>query len=731
MLKEQTASLSNNANQSSNLKLKPAQIALAFGVAGLGIIGWLVIWQLFFGAAQWYGLALALTTSLLFLIQSYVKLKIAKITLGFAASVLAGLAIITSLSLGVFLPFGVADIISPALGRFGGLGALTVLAVVFTMRAILTKKSRLLDLALFCIIAASWVGVNTSAQAQFPPAPTTKEDWGAILGLLPGLGLVCFILALFTSYIKSWKWAARTFWRWTVGSTILGGALSTYFQQSFISLICWILLAVTGAIGLGYGFKAIKWLSWRPFIQIGAVLLIVISLFTLYLSTAEQLETVLARNTLERYAQKGWWWLLGEDRFPEQRGLKVEAKPTGTITGRVADENNSDIGIDGVEVIIADPSGKTYTATTLFGNYTIKDVPAGNYLPMAARAGYLDASATGEITPFGRWSGTISRYRLVASVRGGGTTDNINFVMKKRGVYQIQPGNSLKLGEASETFRDNPVPSPALRRTFSFENSGLSKSGLLYEPSADKGPGPFPILIIVYPGPATSPSWEGVSIPLAAQGFVVVAYQPELFGPNPERGLNLKGDVSDMLQLYNYAKSGQFSLRGDPQKVVITGGSVSTVYTYLLLRELENSTATDKAAIKGGIMYGGLADMYRYRYDWDRGKLYIDPGIQDLESMLIAFGRPDLRPEIYMQFSPYFHLDKNSLPPLLLVHTSKDSIVPVVQTELLAGIMDRLNIQKKLLIYQDIEHYLDTSKRDPAQLDMLNQTIEFLKQVTR
>jgi len=729
MLKEQTASLPSNPVQNSFIKPKATQLFLAFGIAGLGVFLWLIIWQLLFGAAQWYGLCLALTTAILYLTKHYVKPRFAKIAITIAAALFVGLAISTSLSLGAFLPFGIADFISPALGRFGGFGALMVLAATFAIRAISTKKSYLLDLALFCTIAAAWVAVNTTAQAQFPPAPTTKELWAAILDLLFWLGICCFLIAMTVSFSGQGGWSAKTFWRWAAGSAALGGGVALYFQQNEVSLRCDLLLIITLAIALGYNFKKIKLLSLAPFIQVGAVLLIIVSLFTLYLSTAEQLETVLARNTLERYSQKGWWWLLGEDRFPAQRGLKLEAKATGTITGRVTDENDN--GIDKAEIVVSDPSGLTYTATSSSGNYTITNVPVGNYLPMAARAGYLDASATGDMKALVVFVRPMIRYRLVASVRGGQTTNHVDFMMKKREVYQIQPGNSLKLGEVTEAFRDNPIPSPALRRTFSFENEGLSKSGLVYEPTADKGAGPFPILIIVYPGAATSPSWEGVSIPLAAQGFVVVAYQPELFGPHPERGLNLKGDVSDMLQLYNYAKSGQFSQRGDPQKIVITGGSVSTVYTYLLLRELENSTTADKAAIKGGIMYGGLADMYRYRYDWDRGGLYIDPGIQDLESLLIAFGRPDLRPEIYMRFSPYYHLEKDSLPPLLLVHTSKDSIVSVVQTNLLAGLMDKLHIQKKLLIYQDIEHYLDTSKRDPAQLDMLNQTIEFLKQVTQ
>jgi len=144
-----------------------------------------------------------------------------------------------------------------------------------------------------------------------------------------------------------------------------------------------------------------------------------------------------------------------------------------------------------------------------------------------------------------------------------------------------------------------------------------------------------------------------------------------------------------------------------------------------LLRELESSPTRDR--LKAAVMYGGLADMYRFRYDWERKAIYIDPGISELENLLVAFGRPDNRPEHYLLFSTLYHLDRAALPPTLLVHAEKDSIVPASQSRLIDQVSTRLGIPHELLIYPDIEHYLDTSQRDPAQLDMLFKTIDFLK----
>ncbi len=695
--------------------LIPGLVSWVLVLVGVLLSVWL--WQILVGAAQWFSLSYAVIAGGCYLAAYFLKLPLLTITMNRAGGLCSLLAICCGLGLGAFLPLWLADFLSPALGRFGGLAGLLVLAIVYLVPGIVFRKSGLLDLTLFCGMGAGWVALSTSLQANFPPPPTTKENWAALLAWLFWFGLIFGSLGLVLSFWKAEGWAARTFWRWALTCTLGELALAIYFQQGELVLAGGLLLAGL-LISLILVFRRNQPVYARTILakaglrQLAAVIIIVMGLTVLYVPVGEQLETVLLRNTLERYVQKGWSQVFGSSQ--------VTGKPAGTMTGLIKNEQGQPVA--GANVVLSDATGFSWTATSdAEGLYSLGSIAAGHYLPMAARAGYLDAVATGE-GPWGRW-------RSVASVRGGQTTSNINFVMQQRQSYRVVPGNTIRLDGFTEISRDNPVPSRVLRRTFNFENDGLQKSGIVYEPLPERGPGPFPILLIVYPGPANA--WEGVSIPLAAQGLVVIAYQPELFGPHPERGLNLRGDLKDILELYNYAKTGSFSARSDPQKVVVTGGSVSTVYTYLLFRELETSSQTDKAALKGGIAYGGMADLFRYRYDWARGNLYIDPGIQDLETMLIALGRPDLRPEIYLLFSPVYHLETGSLPPMLVVHTSKDTIVPVNQHALLTAVMEKMKLTYKPLIYQDIEHYLDTSKPDPSQRDMLEKTIGFLKEYTR
>jgi fermentation-respiration switch protein FrsA (DUF1100 family) len=697
---------------------------LPWGLALVGLLVSLLLWRLLLNAAQWFSLAYALAAAACYLASPFFKQPLLKAALNRAGSLCAILSICAALGLGAFLPPAAAGFLSPALGRFGGLAGLAVLAALHLGRAMRFNKSGRLALAIFCATGAAWVALNTATQANFPPPPTSKDEWAGLLAGLLGLAVSGGVAGLLLNFRPETRWAAPACLRWSLASSLVGLALAGYFQQGLIALGCGLWLAALVSLALlfvrrGSGTSGTTPLNLNRktgLKEAGLTVILILGIGLLYLPVGEQLETVLLRNTLEHYAQQGWAALSGQKPFDV---MKASGADAGSITGRVTDNQGQPLA--GANLVVSDPTGYTWTATSdISGHYTLSGVAASHYLPVAARAGYLDAVAVG--------AGPLGPWRMVASVRAGQTTANVDFVMQPRQPYRVAPGNSLKLDQFSQTSRDYPVPSQVLRRTFSFERAGLQKSGIAYEPLPEQGPGPFPILLIVYPGPANA--WEGVSIPLAAQGFVVIAYQPELFGPHPERGLDLRGDVEDLLELYSYAKAGYFSDRSDPQKVVVTSGSVSTAYTYLLLREIETSSPADKAALKGGIAYGGLADLYRYRYDWARGALYIDPGIQDLETMLVALGRPDLRPEIYLLFSPVFHLQPGSLPPMLLVHTTKDTIVPVYQNTLLVNALEKQHLPYKSVIYQDIEHYLDTSKPDPDQRDMLEKTIEFLKAAT-
>jgi hypothetical protein len=430
---------------------------------------------------------------------------------------------------------------------------------------------------------------------------------------------------------------------------------------------------------------------------VGWLILLSLAVGLVYVATAEDLEAVMLRNTVERYTLQFWRGVVGDERFA--------ARPTGSLSGTTTTAEGTPL--QGASVVVATVSGHPYSATSdASGRFRLEGVPVGNYLPMAAAPGYAQAPAAGR----------------VATVREGQTSQGVDFRLQPIPPINIAHGEEgLTISEPITSSVEHPEPSVAVRREFTYTNEGLTLTGgLVHEPPEEMGQGPFPILLIVYPGEANR--WEGVSIPLASKGYVVVSYFPVKL-------IDLEGDVDDLRVLLGHVSAGRLSARGDNTKIVLVGGSVSTVYTYLMAREMEGSAVEEQTVAT--IQYGGLFDFFQYRESWEQGKITIDPGISELEYLLVAFGRPDTRPELYLRLSPRYSLGPGSLAPTLLVHAGSDIIVPSDQSDLARDEFERLKIPHEYLFYPNIEHYLDVTTRDPTQIDMLNKTLAFLETYVR
>jgi hypothetical protein len=629
-----------------------------------------------------------------------------------------GLAIAASFSLGVFLPTGVAAWIGPALGRFGGPPALLLCAIALLVVGVLRRPrypdDRALDLATFLAVSAFWLQAQLARQISFPQPPTVPSILETRLTALAWLAVGLAAAALVLRWNERsrptgkhpWTLIARSYgrwlWRWGAVVTALGVLLTVAFGPGdwarFLPAIA-LLLFATPLLGL-------QLLNVTTHLRgtlrnVGALLLAILALTLVYVATSEDLEAIFARNTLERSALLFWESALGN-----QRGVTTAA---GSLAGSVRDDAGRPIA--GATVVVADILGQPYSAVSdADGRYRIAVVPAGNYLPLATGPAY-------------RQGGREGLSGRVATVRAGQTAEDVDFRLNPRPAYDPAANDSLQLGEQSELTVEGLETSTVLRRPFTFANRGkVLDGGIVHEPLPGTGQGPFPILLIVYPGEAAS--WEGVSVPLAARGHVVVSYFPR-------RLLDLDGDMDDLRVLLNLAASGQFSARGDGSRIVLVGGSVSTIYTYQLAKTFAGQAFA--ANVPAMIQYGGLFDFFTFRHSYETGQVTIDPGISEFEYLIAALGRPDTRPEIYLRLSPRYDLGSDPLsqvprlPPTLLVHAEKDIIVPVDQSRLAAEGFSAAGIPHQFLNYPDLEHYLDISKRDPAQLDMLERTIAFLQ----
>jgi len=599
----------------------------------------------------------------------------------------------------------VAEWLSPPLGRFGGalaLGLLAVAALFAALRRAGGWQRTALDLATILGVASTWLWTQTARQINFPPPPTTAATLAPRLQLLFALALLLGVSAIVLSVLSpsghAARWQQFGAWcrRWCCVAALLGLGVGLGLRAD---LAPWFALPL--ALGLEAGLLNWRRAHIRPGVVgigrgAGWLLLALPALTLIYAATSEDLEIVFLRNTVERRAAIFWHDTLGD--------MQATTQSSGTLAGTVRDQAGGPIA--GASIVLADRTGRSFSArSTPDGRYTLTGVPAGSYLPLAVSPGHAQ----------GGRSGFVGR---VATVRAGRAAAGVDFRLDPRPAYDLSTNDSLQLGPQTAITIEGLTSGTTLRRPFTFANRGKTlDGGLIHEPPAELGPGPFPILLIIYPGEAAS--WEGVSAPLASRGFIVVSYFPR-------RLLDLDGDLDDLRLLLNLTAAGELSTRGDGQRIALAGGSVSTVYTYLLAQAV--ASAPSDANVRAAIQYGGLFDLYAFRHSWEAGQVIIDPGISTLEYLLVAFGRPDTRPELYLRLSPHYTLGATSLPPTLLVHAERDIIVPPGQSRLAATELARLGISQRLLIYPALEHYLDISKRDPAQLDMLDQTVAFLQQ---
>jgi dienelactone hydrolase len=382
----------------------------------------------------------------------------------------------------------------------------------------------------------------------------------------------------------------------------------------------------------------------------------------------------------------------GDTRLPHPTG-----RGHGAIAGRVAEGDGTPIA--GAAVLVSAADGTVYRATTdADGAYTLAGVPAGLYTPMAAKSGYADAF------PANRRHQLLAWRVAAVHVHGGETARDVRFVLQRVAAQPAALPADLALGPVETRQSDLPTAVESRARTVAFTRGGKLLADLaVYEPMA--GSGPLPVLLAIYPG--TPASWDRVSVPLAARGYVVLA----IF---PTRGLDLEADMDDTAAFVALARAGRISPRADMTRLGILGGSFTSLHVY---RWLER-----EGGVRGAVILGGIADLFAYRLDWERGALDLPPEVGDIDSALMALGTPDHRPEQYVRYSAAFHPD--GLPPLLLAHGAKDRIVPTHQTTDFAALLAAHGNAAETHYYPNMEHYFaDASDADTQ--DLYNATVAF------
>ncbi len=342
-------------------------------------------------------------------------------------------------------------------------------------------------------------------------------------------------------------------------------------------------------------------------------------------------------------------------------------------------------------VIVAERDGAVHQAQAdARGCYEIAGLPAGRYVPIVSAPGY-DAAA---IRPWG----------LPARI-GAGDRTQLDAALVPLSLPAVRPGLMLQISAPVTLTWALPQPGMAVRRQLSYDSGGRpNQLTYLYTPVA-AGDAPLPTLLAVYPGAADT--WEGVSIPLAAAGYAVVAV-------GPAYALDLEDDIAELQRLVAFARAG--ALPGaDGERMALLGGSYSSLHVQALLER--------DSGFRGVVLLGGISDIFDMRRRFEHGS-FIPPF--GLDQALIALGTPDISPERPWRYSSRFHL-RRGLPPMLLMHSRNDEIVPFQQSEQLAADLARLGVPHEAHFFDGLSHYLLADQPSAELTSLYDLTLAFLR----
>jgi dipeptidyl aminopeptidase/acylaminoacyl peptidase len=291
---------------------------------------------------------------------------------------------------------------------------------------------------------------------------------------------------------------------------------------------------------------------------------------------------------------------------------------------------------------------------------------------------------------------------------GAETTANVNLLIEP--LHTVAPGTNLSFGQPVTSACTAPIEASAIHQIFTFDSGGQPNQPALYYTPLDTTPtSRLPVLLVVYPGPAAS--WECASLSLAAAGHAVVAV-------GPAYSLNLEADIDELERVVNFIRAGEFP-GSDGSKLAILGGSYSTLHVQRLLQRSPNYQAV--------VLLGPPTDLFDMRRRLE-DRTFIPPF--GLDQIMIALGLPDRDPMRYWRYSGAYHI-RPDLPPLVIMHSRTDEVVPFQQSELLSANLTRVGVAHQTYFFDGASHYLMAEGSDADTLEIYRITLEFLAEHLR
>jgi hypothetical protein len=254
------------------------------------------------------------------------------------------------------------------------------------------------------------------------------------------------------------------------------------------------------------------------------VLLLVVFVL-IVLATTDDAAVWPVRNTL--VYKLGRWW----------RAQVGEAGPTALAELYGCVRSDEGTVLPDATVLLSEHDGTIHQAAIGAGGcYRIAGIPAGLYVPIASAPGYTD--------------GMIRPWRLPLRL-GAGERRALDIALTPASLPGRSPATNLHIGAPITRTWPLPQPGAAARRQITYDHGGRpNQLTYLYTPARsvdEAATARLPTLLAIYPGPADT--WEGVSIPLAAAGYAVVAI-------GPAYALDLEEQIAELQQLVAFARGG-------------------------------------------------------------------------------------------------------------------------------------------------------------------------------
>ncbi len=432
-----------------------------------------------------------------------------------------------------------------------------------------------------------------------------------------------------------------------------------------------------------------------------------------------------ALNVTDYKLRSAWWSLVGKPQFDPAR--------TGSIVGVIQDVDGRPIAE--AIALVATVEGHAFPARSdSRGRYRIDGVPPGRYVPMAAAWGFDEQNGP------------------PVQVRAGAQVSGVDFTLATHVVRPVAPTN-LQLGQRWQATTQFPEPMVATRIPFTFTLDGLSiNNGQIYLPAHAQGtqltpasqptgaaasdaatlsPAPqvsssspsssspsaspaAPTLVIIYPSHPLN--WNAASVALTRDGNPVLA-----LGPDGDRALDIEGHVRDLRAALQLWQGGELTpLAFEPGNWVLMSGSFGSLIMFRALRDLP---AMPPAIVNvGGVSDAFLGIQALYA---DREALKIPP---PYDSAIAAMGRPDRDPAFFFGFSPVFYAAH--LPPMFVIHTYNDEVIPYTQGEAMAAALAAAGVPHELLLYEDTTHYLDAYNPTPGTELVYERVLKYVQDVS-